>query len=155
MDMEDFNHNQKYKVILPILYVVNWILMVTGPAFYPVEYQVYTLTFISYIAVKTIMNLSWCIVGYVNGTRSIKRYQMRKKGEVDLKDRNVDSPLLEGLTFHEHLTESSTTKDIYHAFIIPSYKEDLSLLQETLTMLAQHQSAKHRYLVYLAMEAQE
>lgn len=82
MDMEDFNHNKKYKVILPILYIVNWVLMITGPAYYPVGYQVYTLTFISYIAVKTILNLSWCVVGFVNGLKSIKRYQLSKKGAI-------------------------------------------------------------------------
>ena len=43
----------------------------------------------------------------------------------------------------------------YHAFIIPSYKEDPELLGQTLQQIAKHAEAKNRYLVFLAMEAHE
>jgi hypothetical protein len=44
---------------------------------------------------------------------------------------------------------------IYHAIVIPNYKEDEELLQETLNVLAAHDHAKRDYLVLLAMEAHE
>jgi len=42
-----------------------------------------------------------------------------------------------------------------HAYIIPSYKEDIELLAETLDHIASHHSAKERYMIFLAMEAHE
>lgn len=42
-----------------------------------------------------------------------------------------------------------------HAFIIPSYKEDIELLSETLDHLAAHPWARSRIMVFLAMEAHE
>ncbi|KAK9843528.1 hypothetical protein WJX81_007436 [Elliptochloris bilobata] len=42
-----------------------------------------------------------------------------------------------------------------HAFIIPNYKEPMSVLKGTLTGLAEHPGARERYLVVLAMEAGE
>lgn len=46
-------------------------------------------------------------------------------------------------------------RKLYHAFIIPSYKEDIQLLQDTLDKLAAHKDSKSRYLVFMAMEAHE
>jgi len=37
------------------------------------------------------------------------------------------------------------------AFVIPSYKEDVELLGETLMHLASHTDARKRYLVFMAM----
>lgn len=31
MQIEDFTNNRKYKSILPILYIISWILMIVGP----------------------------------------------------------------------------------------------------------------------------
>ena len=42
-----------------------------------------------------------------------------------------------------------------HAFIIPSYKEDIDLLSETLDHIAAHPWAKERIMIFLAMEAHE
>lgn len=51
--------------------------------------------------------------------------------------------------------ESNNNAPIYHAIIIPSYKEDSELLLETLNVLAKHQLARTTYIVMLAMEAHE
>ena len=47
------------------------------------------------------------------------------------------------------------SEKFFHAFIIPSYKEEAETLGETLQQLADHSDAKKRYLVFMAMEAHE
>jgi len=49
----------------------------------------------------------------------------------------------------------SIDEDIFYGFIIPSYKEDIELLAETLDVLAAHKRAKTQYLIFMAMEAHE
>ena len=46
-------------------------------------------------------------------------------------------------------------QQIYHAFALPSYKEDIELLAETLEVLAKHKRAQYTYLIFLAMEQHE
>lgn len=41
MDITDFDGNQKFKYIVPSVYIINWILIITGPFFFPVYYQYY------------------------------------------------------------------------------------------------------------------
>jgi len=47
----------------------------------------------------------------------------------------------------------NTEQEIFYGFIIPSYKEDIELLAETLDVLAVHKRAKAQYLIFMAMEA--
>ena len=42
-----------------------------------------------------------------------------------------------------------------HAIIIPNYKEDINIFYGTLEALAEHDMAKDRYMIFLAMEARE
>lgn len=51
--------------------------------------------------------------------------------------------------------EDSIYQPIFQAFIIPSYKEDLDLLSETLDHIASHPRATRTYMIFLAMEAHE
>jgi hypothetical protein len=41
MDIRDFDGNYKYKFIVPCFYVFSWIIMITGPFFFPVYHQYY------------------------------------------------------------------------------------------------------------------
>ena len=43
----------------------------------------------------------------------------------------------------------------YHAFIVPNYKEDISVLRDTLRQIARHPHSSTRFLLFLAMEAHE
>lgn len=42
-----------------------------------------------------------------------------------------------------------------YGFVIPNYKEEEEMLADTLKMLASHQRAKEKYMVFLAMEGHE
>ncbi|KAF3921911.1 hypothetical protein ABW20_dc0101298 [Dactylellina cionopaga] len=45
--------------------------------------------------------------------------------------------------------------DVIHSIIVPSYKEDIQVLEDTLKVLASHQSARSHYDVCLAMEERD
>lgn len=39
MDIEDFKGNFKYKLIVPLVYVLSWVCLLAGPTFFQVLYQ--------------------------------------------------------------------------------------------------------------------
>ena len=63
MEIKDFENNFKYKLILPIVYVTNWILMVIGPFFFPIWYQQYYFVTISYLTFRSVMTFIWTVIG--------------------------------------------------------------------------------------------
>lgn len=63
MDIKDFENNFKYKLYLPFVYVANWVLMLTGPFYFPSLYQRYYLCAIAYLAVRSIMTFLWTLIG--------------------------------------------------------------------------------------------
>ncbi|KAK4187720.1 glycosyl transferase family group 2-domain-containing protein [Podospora australis] len=50
---------------------------------------------------------------------------------------------------------SCSSSEVIHVSIIPSYKESLETLQDTLSILASHRSAKTTYDIFLAMEERD
>ena len=54
----------------------------------------------------------------------------------------------------EHYQSSKTKVELFHVFIIPSYKESVQMLEETLLKLADHPSCKN-YFVCFAVEKKE
>ena len=55
----------------------------------------------------------------------------------------------------DDFNDNAYCEEVYHAFVIPSYKEDVELLSETLEKIAMHQGSRANYMVFLAMEAHE
>lgn len=41
MNCSDFDGAEKYKLLIPSFYIINWILIIVGPMFFPVGYQYY------------------------------------------------------------------------------------------------------------------
>lgn len=52
MDVSDFEGNFKYKLIVPAIYVVNWILIFLGPSVMPLCYQWYSIIGWTYMIIK-------------------------------------------------------------------------------------------------------
>jgi hypothetical protein len=52
MDITDFEGNFKYKLIIPTLYVLNWIFIFLGPSVMPVVYQWYSMIGWGFMIVK-------------------------------------------------------------------------------------------------------
>ena len=52
MDIRDFEGNFKYKLIIPGLYVINWILIFLGPSVMPLCYQWYSILGWTFMIIK-------------------------------------------------------------------------------------------------------
>jgi hypothetical protein len=134
MDINDFKHNFKYKLLLPFVYILNWSLMFIGPTFIQVQYQKICLIAITYLCLKSTLMVTIAMIAAYKSFRLFGRAEKLKE---------------------EIPVENDLQKEILHAFIIPSYKEDVDLLSDTLDHLAAHPWAKARILIFLAMEAHE
>lgn len=54
MDLRDFQGLTRYKIIIPLLYVISWICMFAGPSFFPVVYQNISLILVSFLLYKLV-----------------------------------------------------------------------------------------------------
>jgi hypothetical protein len=54
MGVKDFEGIYKWKFLIPSLYVINWLLIIVGPLFFPYAYQIYCMTIIVYSVFKTL-----------------------------------------------------------------------------------------------------
>lgn len=52
MDIGDFEGLTKYKLIIPAIYVLNWLGMIFGPIYFPVIYQKISISFIAYLTCR-------------------------------------------------------------------------------------------------------
>ena len=61
MDIRDFEGLTKYKIIVPVVYIISWISLFLGPYFYPVPYQNFTIA----ILLLIIINVSQVFFGMI------------------------------------------------------------------------------------------
>jgi hypothetical protein len=73
MDISDYDNTYKYKFFLPILYVVNWALMLTGPFFYPAAYQIYCFGVVIIMGLKGLQSFLWGLKALFNGVKFLKQ----------------------------------------------------------------------------------
>lgn len=52
MDIRDFEGLMKYKLFIPMLYIINWVCMFVGPSFFPVVYQKISIALLLYLLYK-------------------------------------------------------------------------------------------------------
>lgn len=85
MDIRDYDNTYKYKFFLPMLYVVNWALMLTGPFFYPAAYQIICFCIFLYMGLKGIQSITWSIIATVKATKLLNKAERladkKKSGE--------------------------------------------------------------------------
>lgn len=105
--------------------------MFLGPSLFPVVYQAICFGVLVWLGIRMIM------FGFINFVLLIGNCRILSRAQ-NTKDEN-----------YRHITENG--EEILHAFIIPSYKEDIELIAETMSFLATHKRAKDSYFVYLAM----
>ena len=111
MDLEDFKYNYKYKIIIPAMYIISWVLMFVGPFYIQVLYQRICIIMLIYLTFKSFLIFLMSGIGLYKSRKVLKRAaeikQERLEGDNMLPDMNPD---------------------VYHGFIIPNYKEDEQLL---------------------------
>lgn len=52
MDIRDFEGLTKFKVVIPLLYIISWVCMFVGPSFFPVIYQKLSIALLIYLVYK-------------------------------------------------------------------------------------------------------
>lgn len=78
MDIRDFEGLTKYKLIIPLIYVLSWLGMLFGPLFFPVIYQKICISFIVFLTLRIFyMFVIMVIVLY----KSSKMFTLAKKLE--------------------------------------------------------------------------
>lgn len=75
MDIKDFEHIFKFKLVLPVMYIVSWISMFLGPSLFPVIYQRICFIILVYMGVKLLMFGITNFVLVVENCRIISRAQ--------------------------------------------------------------------------------
>lgn len=78
MDINDFVGLFKYKLIIPILYIVSWALMFIGPAFFQVIYQRVCIAFLLYACVKVGMLFVISVSGSYQAWKILNRAERDK-----------------------------------------------------------------------------
>ena len=142
MDIADFQGIFKFKLIIPTLYVCSWIAVFLGPSLFPVVYQRYCIALWLLLFAKMAYMLFNLIVILARTYNTLKDYQ-----PPPLPNANAES-----LQDYHPLPVSC---ERYYAFVIPSYKEDVDLLADTLSWIASHSRSRSNYLVFMAMERHE
>lgn len=138
MDNKDFQGLLKYKLVAPMIYCLNWILMILGPLYFDEVYQKFCIGVLVYANFKVVMLFCFMVIVIYKSRDVFKR----------VKDSVPER------TF-QHETFEKINEEIYYGFILPSYKEDVEMIAETLNVLASHERSKSKYLIFLAMEAHE
>ena len=77
MDIRDFEGLTKYKLFIPTLFVLTWVVLITGPIIFPDTYQVIDIIIASYMVAKVCMIFSTMI--YIN----VKVYHLLKPKKQD------------------------------------------------------------------------
>ena len=72
MHPDDFKGVFKWKFLIPVLYILSWILMISGPLLFPYAYQIYCIIIIVYSLVKTAGLTFGCLVAVIMQYKTIK-----------------------------------------------------------------------------------
>lgn len=86
MDLNDFVNNDKYKIVLPILYMVGIAMMLTLPFFYPHLYRYYIFIVWLYGAYKGTQTFVLTVIACTKGYFTLRRAEkfMEKKANAAL-----------------------------------------------------------------------
>jgi len=131
MDINDYKGISYFRFLVPAIFIISWSGMFLGAQFAPLAYRKFSFVCYIYVVLKFVYQITLAINMVLKGNAALERAKNQEK-----RLRPVQAMGLE----------------IYHAFVIPSYKEDLELLAETLMVLSKHERAMGSYLVFLAME---
>lgn len=61
MDIRDFEGLTKFKLVIPLLYIISWVCMFVGPSFFPVVYQKLSIALLLYLVYK----IGWVFITMV------------------------------------------------------------------------------------------
>lgn len=73
MDINDFKGNFKYKLIVPIVYIVSWISLFVGPSFFQVYYQRICIYILLHALARLTLNMVYSIIAYVKANKTLNK----------------------------------------------------------------------------------
>lgn len=126
---------KKFKYLVPSVYIINWILMWVGPIKFPITWHYICIFTLCYINWKTLVMIIISVIAYFKSKKVLDK--------------------VEDIEKYGYRRVAQIGEELFYAFIIPSYNEDIDLLSDTLNVLAEHRRAKAQYLVFMAMEEHE
>ncbi len=86
MDIRDYDNTYRYKFFLPMLYVVNWALMLTGPFFYPAAYKIYCFGVFFLIGLKGVQTIIWGTIATYKSHSLLNKAQRINEARAARKD---------------------------------------------------------------------
>ena len=78
MDINDFKDSFKYKLLIPGVYLLSWILMFTGPTFFQAEYQNICIVIMLYFCSRLFHVTLSSIYTYFKFNQTVAKAQMLK-----------------------------------------------------------------------------
>jgi hypothetical protein len=104
MDISDFKNSSQYKKIIPIMYVISWIAMFTGPHYFPVLYMNLYYVLMIYLLYKVIWIPTTMLIVFIEAWKNMNYLKNNEQGK----------------SYQSLLARPD--EEIIHAFIIPNYK---------------------------------
>lgn len=132
VDTRDFEDSYKFKYIMPSLYILGWVSLFLGPFYYPVFNQL--ICFI----VLLIASCKYMMFGLMSFYLLYQNWRVLRRAQNPNKQKREE-----------------VGQEVYHAIIIPNYREHIQLICETLNVMANHSRSKESYFIYLAMQKHE
>ncbi|BDA40466.1 hypothetical protein COCOBI_01-1190 [Coccomyxa sp. Obi] len=168
MNPADFEGLYWYKLFIPCFTWGSILGTFLGPLFFPTQWFLFVAAFMIVFVLVSISQVSRMVgmVGRIQRTisRSVPVTpatveELQPRSRCWRRDSGLKAGTLEcdgdGADEAGQTIVLDLGRPFMHAFIIPNYKEPMSLLKSTLQALAEHKTASERYLVVLAMEATE
>lgn len=138
--MKDFKGIFKYKLIIPSIFVISWIMMLVGQTrVFQDEFQAICLIIVTKEGLRLTLFAIYACISWFKAKGSLQR-------AVNLQNRQAE---------RQPELDTELSRKLIHIFVLPNCKEPISLLAETIGQIAKHSWAKERYALFLAMEAHE
>lgn len=80
MDIRDFEGLTKFKLFIPLIYVISWVCMFVGPSFFPVIYQKITIALLSYVLYKILWVFVTMIIVLIKSWKNMNRLKDSEQG---------------------------------------------------------------------------
>jgi hypothetical protein len=71
MDIKDFQNSGKFKKIIPAVYIISWIVMFTGPHFFPVIYMNLHYILMIYLLYKVVWVPTTMLIVFIEAWKNM------------------------------------------------------------------------------------
>ena len=78
MDIADFRDNFKYKLIIPAVYVISWVLMFIGPFFFQVQYQLICIGLLIWLCARSLLMMTIGVIAFYKANKIISKAERLK-----------------------------------------------------------------------------